>query len=722
MKFSNSNYSISLNDKTGAIESLVSSGKEFIGTVLPLFAFQLRKKAATLAFTSDSAGKIRLSSNGDSFEGIYESFPGCDISVKVTAEFTDRIEWRISYENESIYAAEWFDYPQIAVPNDLVRTGKGTGKLLLDINEGVIIDDIDLQEYHDIVYPSRGLNHMFPAVVQSQFLSYYDEKIGLYLAVEDSSRSIKGIDFRKAGTDSIKLQFRLYPGEFPDAKLHSIPYPMVLRFFKGDWCDAAEIYRSWFESNLPEGLKRICDTADLPEWYADSPLIVTYPVRGIHDMDTPTPNRLFPYENALPHLDRIAKETSSRVMALLMHWEGTAPWSPPYVFPPLGGEALLKNFADRLHERGFVLGVYCSGLGYTLHSNLCGYSMEETYKNENLSRFMCAPPDDGEPKSTICQSIRESRDMCVSQDFAKRVVKDEVTKMVSDGSIDYIQVLDQNHGGTPYFCFGSKHGHPPVPGVWMVDNMKDLLSQLADCTGSSVLLGCESAAAEAYLPYLKLSDNRFNLNYSCGTPIPLYSYIYHEYVHNFSGNSVCSMDIIDVVRSPECHLMRIAFSFLAGDLMTVVINQDGEIAWSWGERDFSVLPNRDSIMTFIRNATAVRANAGKRYLNEGRMIKPLPVYCEQIQMVLKKHPERENRYPSVLTSAYRIPDGSAAQFLANYTGKPEEVEIDLSGISGAEIISAPDGISKPLSPCRQKITVPAYGVTQIVMHSRKMSK
>ena len=120
---------------------------------------------------------------------------------------------------------------------------------------------------------------------------------------------------------------------------------------------------------------------------------------------------------------------------------------------------------------------------------------------------------------------------------------------------------------------------------------------------------------------MKLSDNRFNLNYNCGRPVPVYSYIYHEYLNNFSGYSVCSMDIIDINRSPDCHLMRIAYSFVNGDLMTLVITQDGEVAWSWGERDFSVLPERTPMMKFIKTATAFRRGAGKKFLVGGKMMK-----------------------------------------------------------------------------------------------------
>ncbi|MBQ8758226.1 MAG: hypothetical protein IJZ20_00865, partial [Clostridia bacterium] len=590
-----------------------------------------------------------------------------DIAFEVRIDLGDRPEWYISFENNSGMHVEWIDFPQIAVPNDLARNG-GSGYIVLDINEGLLIDDIEMREkcpfrYYAPEYPSVGLAGAFPAVVESQFISYYDDTCGLYLAAEDADRSYKSVEAYSCG-NGIKLQMRLYPGVGKDTKHFAFDYPVVMDFFKGDWQDAAELYRKWFENNLPEGLKSVEETDNLPEWYYDSPVIVTYPVQGIHDMDVPEPNRLFPYENALPFLEGIAEETGSRVMSLLMHWEGTAPWAPPYVWPPLGGEEMLAKYCKKLHDRNFLLGVYCSGAGFTVHSNLNDYNNEELIEKENLKQYMCAPDDGSEIRSNICQGQRKSYDMCVSQKFTKDILREEAEKMASCG-LDYIQILDQNHGGTPYLCYSDNHGHPPVPGKWMVDSMKELLCGLKEAVGDDVLLGCESAAAESYIPYLKLSDNRFNLNYLCGKPVPVYGYIYHKYLHNFSGISVGSLNIIDIEKSPDCHLMRVAYSFLAGDLMTLVINQDGEVVWSWGERDFSVLPERKPLMSFIKTATAYRRGAGKKYLVYGEMIKPCKVECEKVRMY-KTNSEYFTEYPAVLTSAWRASDGDTAQLLANY--------------------------------------------------------
>lgn len=76
--------------------------------------------------------------------------------------------------------------------------------------------------------------------------------------------------------------------------------------------------------------------------------------------------------------------------------------------------------------------------------------------------MMCLSPEQELPYSKICTGQRTGYDMCPSQAFPVRVLKHEVDKMAA--GIDYIQLTDQNHGGTSYFCYSKKHGHPPVSG------------------------------------------------------------------------------------------------------------------------------------------------------------------------------------------------------------------------------------------------------------------
>lgn len=243
MKFKNSKYRIAIDKTTGSICSIISGGKEFVGKRLPLFSFQLRKGGKAVEYTSDSAKKIELTESINCMKATFSGFENYELTFNVEAVFADRIEWHLSFENDTGRCVEWVNFPLIAVPNDLVRTG-GSGRLLINSNEGLIIEDMALKEkvfpYRELCYPSRGLGAMFPAVVQSQFMAYYDDRAGLYFAAEDPERSIKGIDYRTDG-NGIRLQFKLYPGIESAVTEYEIPFAVVMDFFTGDWHSAAEL-------------------------------------------------------------------------------------------------------------------------------------------------------------------------------------------------------------------------------------------------------------------------------------------------------------------------------------------------------------------------------------------------------------------------------------------------------------------------------------------------
>lgn len=194
MIFENKKYIIEF-DKKGAIASLESGGKQFVKQRLPLFQFCLRNKGETQILTSDDAESVNLKQNGDfvKFEFVFKK-PHITFDVNLCCN--DRITATFSFENNTGVYVEWVDFVQLTVPNDLVSTG-GSGRGAIDTNEGMLVEDIKLKEnfypykYRPLDYPSEGLYAMFPAVVQSQFLSYYDDTAGIYMAVEDRDRSIR---------------------------------------------------------------------------------------------------------------------------------------------------------------------------------------------------------------------------------------------------------------------------------------------------------------------------------------------------------------------------------------------------------------------------------------------------------------------------------------------------------------------------------------------------
>jgi hypothetical protein len=381
------------------------------------------------------------------------------------------------------------------------------------------------------------------------------------------------------------------------------------------------------------------------------------------------PNALYPYKNALPLLDRISERVGSKIMVALMHWEGTAPWAPPYVWPPYGGEEELSDFADELHKRGGTLGIYCSGFGYTERSNLIPeYNNLASLEEGEVFGAFCKGPGDEIRKSKICTSQRSGYDICVKPEISKRILN-EAYEPLFRANVDYVQMLDQNHGGGQYFCYASDHGHPPAPGRWMTDEMVSLLDGWQRSAPGKTF-GCESAAAEAFIGKLLFSDNRYFINWhASGMPVPLYSYLYHEYLHNFMGNQVC----LGLRFCKDSYRVRMAYSFVAGDCLTFIIRPDGKILPAWGHVGDEELPSTELALEFAKNLVSLYKTEAGEFLYDGRVTKTPELTCEK--EIFQGYGEGEEyEIPAVYVASYEK-GGRVCTVLANHTEKDQAVTV-----------------------------------------------
>lgn len=695
-------YSLKLDETNGAIIAFAfaNGACSFIHAgsgERPLFTLRFRDpQARPFELSARDARSFRMTSTsaGDDthIELQYESLGGLpvhvDVSVVCPAEGA-LTYWSLAVEQHTQAIVEWIDFPDVVVPNDLVATG-GSARILWPAMEGVLVEDVKLRQnswlqYQEPGYPSKGWEGIYPGPCPTQFMAYYKDGGGLYFGAHDTNGHVKSIEFMEAD-GGIRLQYRLFPGGAGQGR-YAMDYPMALGVFEGDWCDAAEIYRRWYEQSRARKPVKLIENDRLPDWYAESPVIVTYPVRGTKDTGNMEPNEYYPYTNGLPHLVKLARNFDSKVMALLMHWEGSAPWAPPYVWPPYGGADNFMAFKDQLHEQGHLLGVYCSGIGWTNESILDpAYNRTEQFERERLSSIMCASPEGEARQSLICNGTqRWGYDMCPTNAFVAQTVGREVTQIIDSG-VDYIQYFDQNLGGLSYFCYSKHHGHPPAPGKWQTEAMIRLylqLRKLVDESGGKAVIGCEAAAAEPFLPELMFNDMRYNITLFIGTPVPLYQYVYHEYINNFMGNQNTARQSIDMDRSPLNLLWRTAYSFAAGDMLTVVLQDKGEIGWDWGSEWTAPKPNQREITSFIREANGWRTGAGKRFLCFGRMMKPYAIECGN-EVTLFMRNGSELRTPPCLTSRWQDAAGNQAQFIVNYTPQMQDCAVKL-GTAGSRV-------------------------------------
>lgn len=642
----------------GVASSLQLYDTERLEGECPIFALRLRDKTGKCYhFDSTQAKDIDAIEGKLTYTGFGGDFSSLEVAIEICTQ-NDAIEFYASVSCvPSEYALEWIELPKICLPR-LIDNNPNGGKIAFPYDEGILLTDETLLPRYEMEFPMSGAYFIFPNKVCSQYMTYLFDSCGLYIGAHDTKRGFKGVDFYRHD-NGIAMQIRLYSGcDFGES--YKADFPIVWKPFTGDWRSGADIYRDWLESNLPSNLVPIKENKSLPSWYSESPLIVTYPVRGIHDMDKMEPNALFPYTNALPILKRIKNDTQCRIMALLMHWEGTAPWAPPYVWPPFGGEELFNEFRDELHKGGDLLGVYCSGFGYTKQSTLIeSYNCEEKIKNENVLSGVCHSPENKpELGITCCPYQRYGYDICPASERGREILDDAYSPLFDSG-IDYAQILDQNHGGGQYMCYAKDHLHPPMPGEWMTTNLQKLLKDYKK-SAPSMLFGCESAAAEPFIGSLQMSDNRFELNYPYGTPIPMYAYVYHEYVRNFMGNQCgCPFEpSIDTLR------YRLAYSFSIGDIMTLILSPSGKLMTHWGTHDFENAPDMDKTLTFIKNMREFYDSCGKEYLYCGKMINAPSIECESIEIPLFRG-RKSATLPALLTASYEAKDGHIAYIVIN---------------------------------------------------------
>lgn len=699
MTLTASRMALSLNETKTALSSLTLDGVELLAPVQePLFSCRLRDRDHTArVFSAADADAVTMEASDNGVALTYRWYePGCTVRVAIAGG--ERFAFRIAVENHTDCAVEWIDFPSVTY-GKAMRAQGGDAAVLWGYNEGTLVDDARLKtSLTDPEYPSLGGYPMYPYMISTQFTAFLTGEGGVYMGAHDTTMAPKAIDFACTENGTVfRTRFfcgGTYGGDVPAA------YDTVWEAFTGDWHAAAELYRMAFRTILQPTLKTVAENDALPDWYRhDMPLVLTYPVRGRHDMDKMEPNALFPYENVLPIVEEMEKRTGATVMVLLMHWEGTAPWAPPYVWPPYGGEAMFAAFRDKLHARGDLLGVYCSGFGYTEQSNLIeSYNCADAIEKRDLRRGFCKSPEQTTPHSRICTGQRSGYDICDASAVGREILDEALAPLWQSG-IDYAQVLDQNHGGTMYFCYAEDHGHPPVPGAWMMEATRSLLSDWKKSCPHT-LLGCESAAADANIANLALSDNRYELCYTYGRAVPLYAYLFHPYLHNFMGNQVCAPFGGDT----ESLLYRLAYSFTAGDLLTLVLDvapgEAGDILPQWSLRDFTDKPDRDEVLSFA--AQTHDWHAMYPALFAGAEMARSAAKCGTRTLHLPRL-GRTMEESALLHTAWRDPaSGKTVEFLANYTDAEETAVFDrpvnLRRGVDAPAVAIPVGEAIPVSP------------------------
>ena len=274
----------------------------------------------------------------------------------------------------------------------------------------------------------------------------------------------------------------------------------------------------------------------------------------------------------------------------------------------------------------------------------------------------------GEIEATICNDRYAQRfgyDMCLTETWTVATLADELRRMASFG-LDYCQFFDQNIGGGALLCYARHHDHPSVPGAWQTDAMLALQKRMFDVIdgcGSKMTLGCEGCAATPYVRNLFYNDSREGNDISFGKPVPGVSFVFHEWMCNFSGNQI----------GHTCDpLYRWTRAFHYGDMFAVVLGPDGQLAHAWGVDWKRGVPEQAPLIGLVRRLNDLR----KRHLDfllEGFMIRPF-VRCESAPARLTQGGNAIDT-TEVLTSFWQNRKGERIGFASNWTRHPARLTL-----------------------------------------------
>lgn len=684
----NSGYRFVLDSKSGSLASFRSTfgiDRELLipnHVQLPLVQLELMDDHRSFTtVTSLQAEKVKVEQSADEKEQIvsiaFRAMGGLPLDVLATIR-CPRDEtltyWTLELDNRTDLWIAHVQFPVIRVPFDDAVNGLNS-YILSSFADGVLAGPVepsmaaDSWGGRDRNTPEIWRYNNYPGQwASTQLMAYYNDAGGLYVACDDNTGLPKFID-PLMEDDGVTLGLGHYPGTRGPSKT-KLGYNVVLGTFHGDWYAAAEIYREW-ASKQPFCAVKLAERSDCPQWIAESPIGIAFPMRGQSDWDGPAKvnPEYTPATNALPYLEKLASRLESPLMPIVFNWEHGGPWVQPDAFPALGGNASMTEFMEKAKAKGWHPIIYGDGLCWVTWQKNTDYD-GMPYFNAHDGKAAVAQKWDG----TLLQDVwawRKNYVACVGTPGGCQMVQGMTRGMAEFGPA-VIQQFDQGPG--PRACYSSDHAHPPVPGPWMTAAFNGLLSsdaKAARAVTSAVAMSCEGAPPETYLQHFQIWDARTR---NC----PLYAFLYHEYANGHDG--FYTNRINDAALR-----LSVARALVTGYMMNFTLRNGGLIEYDWDQPWTSAIPDQDALTDWIKRSNHLRSGIAKPYLIFGKMLRPWKVKgVTELDFGWGKE-------PLVQSARWQAPDGRIGVILANSGDLGESPQVELEGIGKKKLLLYLDG-------------------------------
>lgn len=483
----------------------------------PLFSLELRhgEKKEHLTLAADS-GWHRADVSGVDASGtrvmtfqepIDDHLNGISVEVKLLSDNKDNaLTWDLQVTNDSKQLSLW----RVVFPQVTVRyLGEGSS-VFLPHTAGIELSDMwNTADRRGGTYPS-GWTCM-------QYMAAYDAagRTGLYVGAHDPFGSTKDI-LAQGQPDQRAVVFRFeYP--VPDMGKSGVNFELpgetTWQLLRGDWFDAARIYRTWVSHEAkwwpqlgPDG------RSDTPEWMRQLPV---WALTG------------GPASDCVPQLKVFAEELGVPVGFHWYNWH-QIPFDNdyPHYFPPKDGFA--EGVAE-LKKTGVYVMPYINGRLWDTHDK-----GSEDWQFTSVALAAATKDEAGNPytesygsKESDGNSVQLAA-MCPSTPLWQSRVHDIVLRLFNEYGLNGVYI-DQIAAAQPRLCFDKSHAHPLGGGHWWTEGYWKMLDAIRAAKPAECMLTTECNAE----PYIKWFDGYLTWHWQEQNMVPAFPAVYGGAIQMF---------------------------------------------------------------------------------------------------------------------------------------------------------------------------------------------
>jgi len=512
---------LTLRSVTGGVrvDSLLDtqSGQELLATnPLPLFSLTLRQAGSTnqLRLGADAGWsqcgiqrrRARLELRWS--QPLEKALAGVSVTATVTPDTrAGALRWKLRVDNTSPNWSVWrVLFPQVALAdlgtNAAVLVPRGPG----DLQRGVWHRPFSFGG----TYPNGWCSMQFMAAYREG-----GQPTGLYVAAHDPWGSTKDLALKSDPTaHSVRLSFD-HPA--PDLGLpgndFALPGEAVWQLLRGDWFDAAMIYKAWARREAKWWPRLARDgRVDTPRWMRD--LNAWAMTGGAPAECVPT----------------VKQFREFLAMPAAFHWYNwhQVPFDNdyPHYFPTKPGFA--QGVAE-LKAAGVFTMPYINGRLWDTHDQGA-----EDFQFTRIALAAATKQGDGSPfietynsKETNGQPVRLGV-MCPASPLWQNTVSNIVLRLLGECGTSAVYI-DQIAAASPALCQDATHGHPLGGGHWWNESYWKMLEAIrrAMPPGSALTTECNSE------PFIRWFDGYLTWHWQFPGQVPAFPAIYGGTVQMF---------------------------------------------------------------------------------------------------------------------------------------------------------------------------------------------